>query len=71
VEPRRSIGWPITLGILLIGAIIALGVGWVLVSIAAALGSENAIFYWAVLAVGVTLLAVVLAGVIVSSPAAA
>jgi two-component system, OmpR family, phosphate regulon sensor histidine kinase PhoR len=65
VEPRRSIGWPITLGILLIGAIIALGVGWVLVSIAAALGSENAIFYWAVLAVGVTLLAVVLAGVIV------
>jgi hypothetical protein len=44
VEPRRSLGWPILLGILLIGSILALGVGWVLVSIAAALSSENAAF---------------------------
>jgi len=65
VEPRRSLGWPILLGVVLIGSIIALGVGWVLVSIAAALGSENAAFYYAVLGVGVALLVLVLVGVIV------
>jgi signal transduction histidine kinase len=63
MEPRRSLGWPILLGVVLIGSILALGVGWVLVSIAAALGSENAAFYWAILGVGVALL--VLVGVIV------
>ena len=65
MEPRRSLGWPILLGVVLIAALIALTVGWVLVSIAAALGSGNAAFYWATLGVGVALLAVVLAGVIV------
>jgi signal transduction histidine kinase len=69
MEPRRSLGWPILLGVVLIGSILTLGVGWVLVSIAAALGSternESAAFYWAVLGVGVALLVVVLAGVIV------
>jgi signal transduction histidine kinase len=65
LEPRRSIGWPITLGVVLIVSIIALGVGWVLVSIAAALGSKNAAFYWAILGVGVALLVLVLVGVIV------
>ena len=69
MEPRRSLRWPILLGIVLIGSILALGVGWVLVSIAAALGSknrnENAAFYWAVLGVGVALLVLVLAGVII------
>ena len=65
MEPRRSLGWPILLGVVLIVSIIALVVGWVLVSIAAALGSKNAAFYWAVLAVGVTLLVLVLVGVIV------
>lgn len=65
MEPRRSLGWPILLGVVLIAALIALTVGWVLVSIAAALGSPNAAFYWATLGVGVALLVVVLAGVIV------
>jgi signal transduction histidine kinase len=65
MEPRRSLGWPILLGIVLIGSILTLGVGWVLVSIAAALGSGNAAFYWTVLGVGVALLVLVLAGVIV------
>jgi two-component system phosphate regulon sensor histidine kinase PhoR len=65
VEPRRSLGWPILLGVVLIGSILTLGVGWVLVSIAAALGSKNAAFYWAVLGVGVALLVLVLVGVIV------
>jgi signal transduction histidine kinase len=65
MEPHRSLGWPILLGVVLIGSIIALGVGWVLVSIAAALGSRNAAFYWAILGVGVALLVLVLVGVIV------
>jgi signal transduction histidine kinase len=65
MEPYRSRRWPILLGIVLIGSLVALTVGWVLVSIAAALGSQNAAFYWAVLGVGVALLVTVLAGVIV------
>lgn len=65
MEPRRSLGWPIILGVVLIAAIIALAVGWVLVSIAAALGSQHAVFYWTILGIGVALLVVVLAGVIV------
>ncbi|MEO1991569.1 MAG: HAMP domain-containing sensor histidine kinase [Pirellulales bacterium] len=65
MEPRRSLGWPIVLGVVLIGSIIALGIGWVLVSIAAALGSNNAIFYWAAMGVGVALLVLVLVGVII------
>jgi two-component system phosphate regulon sensor histidine kinase PhoR len=65
MEPRRSLGWPILLGVVLIGSLVALTIGWVLVSIAAALGSRNAAFYWAALGVGVALLVVVLAGVIV------
>ena len=65
MEPRRSLGWPILLGVVLIGSIIALGVGWVLLSIAAALGSKNAAFYYALLGVGVALLVLVLVGVIV------
>ena len=65
MEPRRSLGWPILLGVVLIGSIIALGVGWVLVSVAAALGSRNAAFYYAILGVGVALLVLVLVGVIV------
>jgi signal transduction histidine kinase len=69
MEPRRSLRWPILLGVVLIGSILTLGVGWVLVSIAAALGSqnrnENAAFYWTVLGIGVALLALVLVGVII------
>lgn len=64
MEPRRSLGWPILLGVVLIGSLVVLTVGWVLVSIAAALGSQNAAFYWAVLGVGVALLVTVLVGVI-------
>jgi hypothetical protein len=65
MEQRRSTGWPILLGVVLIGSILALGVGWVLVSIAAAFGSGNAAFYWVILGVGVALLVLLLVGVIV------
>lgn len=65
MEPYRSHRWPILLGVVLIGSLVTLTFGWVLVSIAAALGSKNAAFYWAALGVGVALLVTVLAGVIV------
>ncbi len=65
MEPRRSLGWPILLGVVLISSLVVLTVGWVLVSIAAAYGSQNAAFYWAVLGVGVALLVTVLVGVII------
>jgi signal transduction histidine kinase len=65
MEPRRSLGWPILLGVVLISSLVVLTVGWVLVSIAAAYSSQNAAFYWAVLGVGVALLVTVLVGVII------
>ncbi len=65
MEPRRSTGWPILLGVVLIGSILALGVGWVLVGIAAAFGSQNAALYWVILGVGIALLVLLLVGVVV------
>ncbi len=65
MEPYRSLGWPISLGVVLIVSVVALTVGWVLVSITAALGSQNAAFFWAVFGVGVALLVTLLAGVII------
>ena len=51
---RRSLGWPITLGVVMIVLLVALLVGWILLSF----GS------WSVLAVGATFLVLVLVGVI-------
>lgn len=51
---RRSLGWPITLGVVMIVLLVALLVGWIVLSIG----------YWSVLAVGATFLLLVLAGVI-------
>jgi signal transduction histidine kinase len=61
---RRTLHWPVTLGVVLIVLIVALTVGWVLVNISAALQSANAAAYWTVLAVGATLLLLVLVGVV-------
>ena len=66
MEPRRSLGWPILLGVVLIGSIIALGRGLgAREHRAPRSGSKNAAFYWAILGVGVALLVLVLVGVIV------
>jgi two-component system phosphate regulon sensor histidine kinase PhoR len=62
--PRRSIRWPVTLGVVLIVLVVALTVGWVIVNIYAALQSTYPAVYWAVLAIGATLLLLVLVGVI-------
>ena len=53
---RRSLGWPITLGVVMILLLVVLTVGWVVVT------AYNG--WWAILAVGTTLLGLVLAGVV-------
>ena len=53
---RRSVGWPITLGVVMIVLVVVLTVGWVVVT------SYNR--WWAILAVGTTLLVLVLVGVV-------
>src|SRR5688572_13873177 len=53
---RRSLGWPITLGVVMIVLLVVLTVGWVVVT-----GYNG---WWAILAVGTTLLVLVLVGVV-------
>jgi signal transduction histidine kinase len=62
--PRRSIRWPITLGVVLIVLVIVLTIGWVIVNASAALKSEHSGVYWTLLAIGSTFFALVLVGVI-------
>ncbi|MCA9155932.1 MAG: HAMP domain-containing histidine kinase [Planctomycetales bacterium] len=61
---RRSLRWPITLGVLMIVLTVALTVGWVLMSINAASSSEQPSVYWTLLAVGSAFLALILTGVV-------
>jgi len=58
---RRSLGWPITLGTIMIVLLVTLIIGWVLITVAA---STFARYWWGVLAVGTTLLVLVLVGVV-------
>ncbi|HEY5311206.1 MAG TPA: HAMP domain-containing sensor histidine kinase [Pirellulales bacterium] len=58
---RRSLGWPITLGAVMIALLVALIIGWVLLAAAA---SHFARYWWGVLAVGTTFLVLVLVGVV-------
>src|SRR3978361_186973 len=61
---RKSLGWPITLGVVMIVLLVALIVGWVVVNVIAGLNLPNPGVYWTVLAVGCTFLMLLLAGVI-------
>jgi signal transduction histidine kinase len=61
---RRSTRWPITLGVVLIVLLVALSVGWVIVSASAALKSEHSGVYWTLLAIGSTFFVLVLVGVV-------
>src|SRR5215475_6884914 len=61
---RRSIRWPIILGVVLIVLLVALSVGWVIVSASAALKSEHSGVYWTLLAIGSTFFVLVLVGVV-------
>ncbi|MGC3969398.1 MAG: HAMP domain-containing sensor histidine kinase [Pirellulales bacterium] len=59
--PRRSLGWPITLGVVMIVLLVAVIVGWVF---AAAQAAQTAEYWWVLLAVGATFLGLVLVGVV-------
>lgn len=61
---RRSLGWPITLGVIMIVLLVALTVGWVIIVVFAAHLTSSAGYWWAILAVGTTFLALVLVGVV-------
>ena len=61
---RRSLGWPITLGVVMIVLLVALTVGWILVVVVAANRTSSSGYWWAILAVGTTFLALVLVGVV-------
>ncbi len=63
MSSRRSLRWPITLGVVLILLVVALTVGWVIVSASAALKSEHSAVYWTLLAVGSAFFVLVLVGV--------
>lgn len=62
---RRSMSWPITLGVVMIVLVVVLTIGWVLMSLIAALyNTEHAAFFLTWLAIGATLLVMVLVGVV-------
>ena len=62
---RRRIGWPITLATVMIVLLIALAVGWVVLTVRSALSNTNfAGLYWTILAVGSVFLLLVLVGVV-------
>lgn len=62
---RRSLSWPITLGVSMILLLVALAVGWIIVTARSALEGEEAALYWTLLAVGTTFLVLLLVGVVV------
>jgi two-component system, OmpR family, phosphate regulon sensor histidine kinase PhoR len=62
---RRSLKLPITLGVLMILSVVALTVGWVLLSTFAAVANSSwAPLYWTLLTVGTVFLVFVLVGVV-------
>ena len=61
---RRSLKWPITLGVIMIVLIVLLLVGWVLLTVFGAIFTEGwAPLYWTLLTVGAIFLVFVLVGV--------
>lgn len=59
---RRSLGWPIALGVVMIVLLVALTVGWLVLP---ALGDDwNPGAYWTIVALGATFLVLVLVGVV-------
>ena len=62
---RRSLKLPIALGVTMIVMVVALIVGWVLLTVSGALRESNrAALYWTLLSVGASVLAAVLVGVV-------
>lgn len=61
---RKSLRWPIMLGVLMIVMVVALTVGWVLLTVFGAIEEPHSPFYWTWLSVGSVLFLFVLAGVV-------
>ncbi len=62
---RRSLGWPITLGVVMIVLLAALAAGWVVLAVYGALDNSRwAAVYWTLLTVGSACFVVVLVGVV-------
>jgi signal transduction histidine kinase len=62
---RRTLGWPILLAIVMIVLLVALTVGWVVLSVKQALdATQFAGLYWTLLAVGSVFLILVITGVV-------
>ncbi len=65
MSSRRNLSLPITIAVIMIVLLIALIVGWVLITVWGATENEQAApLYWAFLPIGATFLAAILAGVI-------
>src|SRR5687767_3474580 len=60
---RRSLKWPITLGVTLLVLLVVLTIGWVLLSILGMRNTASAPLYWTLLTVGTLLLILVITGV--------
>lgn len=65
MQQRRSIRFPVTLGVVLIVLILLLTTGWILLSTFLAIGEKTPAIFWALLVVGAVCFACVLAGVII------
>lgn len=61
---RRSLKFPITLGVTMIVMVVALIVAWVLLTVVNGMRDPQSTFNWALLAVGTVVLALVLVGVV-------
>jgi signal transduction histidine kinase len=62
---RRSLKWPITLGVVMIVLVVALTVGWILLAVFGAMQDRNAAaLYWTLLTIGTIFLVIVLVGVV-------
>ena len=61
---KRSLKWPILLGVIMIVLLLALTVGWILLTAINALRERDSGFYWGLLVLGTTFLVLVLGGVV-------
>ena len=65
MSERRSLRFPITLGVTMIVVIVAMIVGWVLLTVFNATRDPQSSFHWTLLTVGTVFLAFVLVGVVI------
>ena len=61
---RRSLRWPVTLGVVMIVLVVTIAVGWVILNAILAVQTPHAAIYWTILAVGAAILLLMLVGTI-------